>query len=107
MASLIDILEEIPDPRQGNAQRHDLLDILAILRSLTLNPLRKAPPKLPASRKRKRAGWSDALARAVIGQMRSSCPSPALSFPEPRLAEIIRARRRRFGSCHLKRSVGT
>ena len=30
MASLIDILGEIPDPRCGNAQRHALLDILAI-----------------------------------------------------------------------------
>ena len=30
MASLIDILGEIPDPRRGNAQRHALLDILAI-----------------------------------------------------------------------------
>ncbi|MBP7241518.1 MAG: ISAs1 family transposase [Amaricoccus sp.] len=30
MASLIDILGEIPDPRRGNARRHRLLDILAI-----------------------------------------------------------------------------
>ena len=30
MALLIDILGEIPDPRRGNAQRHDLLDILTI-----------------------------------------------------------------------------
>lgn len=30
MASLIDGLGEIPDPRRGNAQRHELLDILAI-----------------------------------------------------------------------------
>jgi predicted transposase YbfD/YdcC len=30
MASLIEILGEIPDPRRGNAQRHALLDILAI-----------------------------------------------------------------------------
>lgn len=43
---------------------------LAILRRLTLNLLRKALPKLPVSRKRKRAGWSDAIARSVIGQMR-------------------------------------
>lgn len=43
---------------------------LATLRRLTLNLLRKALPKLPASRKRKRAGWSDAIARAIIGQMR-------------------------------------
>ena len=30
MAALIDILGEIPDPRRGNAQRHELLDILTI-----------------------------------------------------------------------------
>ena len=43
---------------------------LAILRRLTLNLLRKALPKLPVARKRKRAGRSDDIARAVIGQMR-------------------------------------
>jgi predicted transposase YbfD/YdcC len=43
---------------------------LAILRRLTLNLLRTTRPKLPVSRKRKRAGWSDAFARSVIGQMR-------------------------------------
>lgn len=30
MASLITIFREMPDPRRGNAQRHDLLDILTI-----------------------------------------------------------------------------
>ena len=30
MASLIEKLGEIADPRRGNAQRHGLLDILAI-----------------------------------------------------------------------------
>lgn len=43
---------------------------LAILRRLTLNLLRKALPNLPVSRKRKRAGWSDPIARSIIGQMR-------------------------------------
>lgn len=43
---------------------------LAIPRGLTLNLLRTARPKLPVSRKRKRAGWSDPFARTVIGQMR-------------------------------------
>lgn len=43
---------------------------LAILRRLALNVLRTARPKLPISRKRKRAGWSDAFARTIIGQMR-------------------------------------
>ena len=32
--------------------------------------LRTARPKLAVSRKRKRAGWSDAFARTIIGQMR-------------------------------------
>lgn len=43
---------------------------LAILRRLALNLLRTARPKLPVSRKRKRAGWSDDFARSIIGQMR-------------------------------------
>lgn len=43
---------------------------LAILRRLSLNLLRTARPKLAISRKRKRAGWSDAFARSIIGQMR-------------------------------------
>lgn len=43
---------------------------LAILRRLTLSLLRKALPRLPLSRKRKRAGWSDAIARSIIAQMR-------------------------------------
>jgi hypothetical protein len=43
---------------------------LAILRRLTLNLLRTARPELPISRKRKRAGRSDAFARTIIGQMR-------------------------------------
>ena len=30
MASLLTIFRDLPDPRSGNAQRHDLLDILAI-----------------------------------------------------------------------------
>jgi len=43
---------------------------LTILRKLTLNILRKARPKLPVSRKRKRAGWSDDFAKSILGQMR-------------------------------------
>jgi len=43
---------------------------LAILRRLSLNMLRTARPKLPISRKRKRAGWSDNFAKSIIGQMR-------------------------------------
>jgi hypothetical protein len=46
---------------------------LAILRRLTLNLLRKVLPRLPLSRKRKRAGWPDAIARSTIAQMREPC----------------------------------
>ena len=43
---------------------------LAILRKLALNVLRKARPDISIRRKRKRSGWSDEFARAVLGQMR-------------------------------------
>ena len=43
---------------------------LSIPRKPTLNLLRKARPKLPVTRKRKRAGWSDDFAKSIIGQMR-------------------------------------
>ena len=43
---------------------------LATLRGITLNLLQTARPKLPISRKRKRAGWSDDFAKSIIGQMR-------------------------------------
>lgn len=43
---------------------------LAILRKLSLNLLQKARPKLPVSRKRKRAGWSNDFAKSILGQMR-------------------------------------
>ena len=43
---------------------------LTILRKLTLNLLRTAGPNIPVSRKRKRAGWSDDVARTILGRMR-------------------------------------
>lgn len=43
---------------------------LAIIRKLALNVLKTARPDISIRRKRKRAGWSDAFARAIIGQMR-------------------------------------
>jgi predicted transposase YbfD/YdcC len=43
---------------------------LSILRQPPLTILRKARPKLPVSRKRKRAGWSDDFAKSILGQMR-------------------------------------
>ena len=39
-------------------------------RKLTLNLARKARPAIPVSRKRERAGWSDDVARSILGQMR-------------------------------------
>jgi hypothetical protein len=48
---------------------------LAILR-LTLNLLNRGRPTMSVRRKRKRSGWSDALARMIIGQTR--CPRPRL-----------------------------
>jgi predicted transposase YbfD/YdcC len=43
---------------------------LSILRQTPLTNLRKARPKLPVSRNRKRAGWSDDVAQSILGQMR-------------------------------------
>ena len=43
---------------------------LSILRQTPLTNLRKARPKRPVSRNRKRAGWSDDVAKSILGQMR-------------------------------------
>ena len=43
---------------------------LAILRRHHPQPAAKGPAQAPRRPKRKRAGWSDTIARAVIGQMR-------------------------------------
>ncbi len=43
---------------------------LTILRKLTLNLLQTARPNIPVSRERKRAGWSDDVARTILGHMR-------------------------------------
>jgi predicted transposase YbfD/YdcC len=43
---------------------------LAIPRKLALNVLRQARPDISIRRKRKRSGWSDEVARTVLGQMR-------------------------------------
>jgi predicted transposase YbfD/YdcC len=64
------VLDVTFDEDRARNRRDNGPENLAILRRLTLNLLRKALPKLPVSRKRKRAGWSDAIARALIGQMR-------------------------------------
>lgn len=59
---------------------------LKTLGKLTPNLLRKARPKLPVSRKRKRAGWSDAVARSSIGQMRWPCRMVARHWTWPPVA---------------------
>jgi predicted transposase YbfD/YdcC len=64
------VLDVTFDEDRARNRRDNGPENLAILRRITLNLLRKALPKLPVSRKRKRAGWSDAIARAIIGQMR-------------------------------------
>lgn len=43
---------------------------LAILRKLALNTLKRARPGISIRRKRKRSGWSNDLARSILGQMR-------------------------------------
>jgi hypothetical protein len=43
---------------------------LSILRQTPLTNLRKARPKRPVSRNRKRAGWSDDVARPILGHRR-------------------------------------
>jgi predicted transposase YbfD/YdcC len=43
---------------------------LATLRKLALNVLRRARPDISIRRKRKRAGWSNAFAQSILGQMR-------------------------------------
>ena len=43
---------------------------VSILRKPPLNILRKARPKRPVSRNRKHAGWSDDVAKPILGQMR-------------------------------------
>jgi predicted transposase YbfD/YdcC len=43
---------------------------LSILRKPPLTNLRKARPKRPVSRNRKRAGWSDHFAKPILGHRR-------------------------------------
>jgi predicted transposase YbfD/YdcC len=54
----------------ARARKNHAPENLAIIRKLALNVLRAARPDISIRRKRKRAGWSDAFARSVIGQMR-------------------------------------
>ena len=58
------------DEDRARSRKDNGPENLSILRKLTLNILRKARPKLPVSRNRKRAGWSGDFARPIISQMR-------------------------------------
>jgi predicted transposase YbfD/YdcC len=64
------VLDVTFDEDRARNRRDNGPENLAILRRLSLNLLNKARPKMSAARKRKRAGWSDAFARTIIGQMR-------------------------------------
>jgi predicted transposase YbfD/YdcC len=64
------VLDVTFDEDRARNRRDNGPENLAILRRLTLNLLNRARPKMPLARKRKRAGWSDAFARTIIGQMR-------------------------------------
>ena len=64
------VLDVTFDEDRARNRRDNGPENLAILRRLTVNQLNKARPKMSLARKRKRAGWSDAFARTIIGQMR-------------------------------------
>jgi predicted transposase YbfD/YdcC len=64
------VLDVTFDEDRARNRRDHGPENLATLRRITLNLLQKALPKLSIARKRKRAGWSDAIARSIIGQMR-------------------------------------
>ena len=64
------VLDVTFDEDRARNRRDHGPENLAILRRLTLNLLNRARPKMSVARKRKRAGWSDAFARTIIGQMR-------------------------------------
>ena len=76
-------LHWVPDMSSDEDRARDRKDKgpenLCILRKLPLSILRKARPKRPVSRKRKRAGWSGGFAEPIIGQMRS----PREGHPRP------------------------
>jgi predicted transposase YbfD/YdcC len=58
------------DEDRARNRKDNSLENLSILRQPPLTILRKARPKRPVSRKRKRAGWSDHFAESILGQMR-------------------------------------
>ena len=64
------VLDVTFDEDRARNRRDNGPENLAILRRLSLNLLNKARPKMSVARKRKRAGWSDAFARTIIGQRR-------------------------------------
>lgn len=64
------VLDTAFDEDRARTRKDHGAQNLAIIRKLALNVLKTARPDLSIRRKRNRAGWSDAFARSIIGQMR-------------------------------------
>lgn len=64
------VLDVVFDEDRARNRKDHGPENLAIIRKLALNILKAARPNISIRRKRKRAGWSDAFARSIIGQMR-------------------------------------
>lgn len=64
------VLDTAFDEDRARTRKDHGAQNLAIIRKLALNVLKNARPDLSIRRKRNRAGWSDAFARSIIGQMR-------------------------------------
>jgi predicted transposase YbfD/YdcC len=58
------------DEDRARARKDHAAENLATLRKLALNVLKTSRPTISIRRKPKRAGWSDAFARSLLGQMR-------------------------------------
>jgi hypothetical protein len=58
------------DGDRSRARKDHAAENLAIIRKLALNILKTARPDISIRRKRKRSGWSEALPKTIIGQMR-------------------------------------
>jgi predicted transposase YbfD/YdcC len=58
------------DEDRARTRKDNSPENLSILRKPPLTNLRKARPKRPVSRNRKRAGWSDHFAKPILGHRR-------------------------------------
>jgi predicted transposase YbfD/YdcC len=64
------VLDTTFDEDRARNRRDHGPENLAVLRKLALNVLRSARPDISIRRRRKRSGWSNEVARSVLGQMR-------------------------------------